>query len=72
MALWIASLLNKAGIEEPLQKVGPLLTKAPVVAKDRVQRWLKTLTVPEVPPCPIGKDAPTPKTPKTPRPLTSS
>ena len=55
MALWIASLLNKAGTEAPLQAAGPLLTKTPVVAKDRVQRWLKTLAVPVVPPCPIGK-----------------
>ena len=55
MALWIASLMNKAGLESPLQTVGPLLTKAPTVAKDRVQRWLKTLMVPAVPACPIGK-----------------
>ena len=52
MALWIASLLQ--GQEGPLQMVGPLLTKAPSVPKDRVQRWLKTLAVPVVPPCPIG------------------
>jgi len=55
MALWIASFINKTGNESYLQKAGPLLTKAPVVAKDRVQRWLKTLAVPVVPPCPIGK-----------------
>ena len=55
IALWIASLINKAGVETPLQIAGPLLTKAPVVAKDRIQRWLKTLTVPTIPPCPIGK-----------------
>lgn len=52
MALWIASLLQDQ--EGPLQKAGPLLTKTPVIAKDRVQRWLKTLAVPAVPPCPIG------------------
>ena len=52
MALWIASLLQ--GQEGPLQMVGPLLMKAPSVPKDRVQRWLKTLAVPVVPPCPIG------------------
>jgi hypothetical protein len=52
MALWIASLLQDQ--ETPLQTAGPLLTKTPVIAKDRVQRWLKTLAVPTVPPCPIG------------------
>ena len=67
MALWIASLLNKAGTEVPLQAAGVLLTKTPVVVKDRIQRWLKTLAVPVVPPCPIGKVDPAPKTPKTPR-----
>ena len=51
MALWIASLLDS---EVPLQTTGPLLTKAPTVAKDRIQRWLKTLTVPTIRPCPIG------------------
>jgi hypothetical protein len=54
MALWIASLMNAVGQESPLQAAGPLLTKTPVIAKDRVQRWLKTLAVPTVPPCPIG------------------
>jgi hypothetical protein len=52
MALWVASLLQ--GNEEPLQAAGQLLTKTPVVAKDRIQRWLKTLAVPVIPPCPIG------------------
>jgi hypothetical protein len=47
--------MNTAGTEAPLQTAGPLLTKTPVVAKDRVQRWLKTLAVPVIPPCPIGK-----------------
>ena len=54
MALWIASLLNKAGTEAPLQAAGALLTKTPTVAKDRIQRWLKTLVVPTIPPCPSG------------------
>jgi hypothetical protein len=54
MALWIASFINKTGAESHLQAAGPLLTKTPVVAKDRIQRWLKTLAVPIVPPCPIG------------------
>jgi len=55
MALWIASLINISGKETPLMVAGKLLTKTPVVAKDRIQRWLKTLAVPTIPPCPIGK-----------------
>jgi hypothetical protein len=55
MALWIASLINKVGAETPLLVAGKLLTKTPKVAKDRIQRWLKTLTVPTILPCPIGK-----------------
>lgn len=55
IALWIASLMNTASLEAPLQAAGPLLTKTPTVAKDRIQRWLRTLAVPAVPPCPIGK-----------------
>ena len=66
MALWIASLMNAAALEAPLQVAGPLLTKTPTVAKDRVQRWLKTLTVPQIPPCPIGKIR-TPSPIRTPR-----
>lgn len=54
MALWIASLMNSAGLEAPLYEAGPLLYKAPTIAKDRAQRWLKTLAVPNIPPCPVG------------------
>ena len=52
IALWIASLLES---EAPLLTAGPLVTKAPTVAKERVQRWLRTLSVPVVPACPIGR-----------------
>ena len=64
-ALWLASLLNNVGNEgDLLMSTGSLLTRAPktAVPKDRVQRWLKTLAVPAVPPCPIG-GMPTPSTP---------
>jgi hypothetical protein len=56
-ALWVASLLNTASSDgSQLMAVGPILTKAPApVPKERVQRWLKTLAVPTVPPCPIGR-----------------
>lgn len=64
-ALWIASLLNMVRSDgAQLMNVGPVLSKIPsAVPKERVQRWLKTLAVPTVPPCPIGK-TPTPKTPR--------
>jgi hypothetical protein len=55
IALWIASLVNKTGSEAMLHSTGPMLTAKPTVSKDRIQRWLKTLTVPTIPPCPIGK-----------------
>lgn len=49
MALWFASLAGQS------QGTGPgvmhLLKDGP---KDRVARWIKTLAVPVVPPCPIG------------------
>lgn len=54
MALWVVSLANT----DPAQ-AARLLGGGP---KDRVARWLKTLAVPTVPPCPIGK-APKPATP---------
>ena len=64
MALWVASLLNTVKSDgSHLLAVGPLLTKSAAAPKDRVQRWLKTLAVPTVPPCPIGKN-PTPPTPR--------
>jgi hypothetical protein len=54
MALWVVSLANT----DPAQATR-LLAGGP---KDRVARWLKTLAVPTVPPCPIGK-TPKPATP---------
>jgi hypothetical protein len=54
-ALWMASALNSAKSDgSHLLATGPYLTKPATVPKDRVQRWLKTLTVPEVPPCPTA------------------
>lgn len=47
MALWVVSLVNS----DPAM-YGHLLAGG---VKDRAARWLKTLAVPEVPPCPIGK-----------------
>jgi hypothetical protein len=64
-ALWLASLMNTVNNDGGLLMTpGLLLTRAPktTVPKDRVQRWLKTLAVPVVPPCPIG-GMPTPTTP---------
>jgi hypothetical protein len=56
MALWIASLLNTVKSDgSHLAKGNILQTNHKDVTKDRVQRWLRTLAVPEVPPCPIGK-----------------
>jgi hypothetical protein len=54
-ALWVASLLNTVGSDgSVLMSVGPVLPRPSGVPRDRVQRWLKTLAVPAVPPCPIG------------------
>ena len=66
--LWIASLMNTATptMEAPLLTVGPLIKKAHTVPKDRIQRWLKTLAVPVIPPCPIGK-LPLPKSLSSPK-----
>jgi len=47
MALWTASLMNQTG--------SSALLSGAAVPKERVQRWLKTLAVPPVPPCPIGR-----------------
>lgn len=47
MALWVASLLNTTN--------STTLLSGSAAPKERVQRWLKTLAVPVVPPCPIGK-----------------
>jgi hypothetical protein len=49
MALWVASLINK----DPLAH-SHLLTGG---AKERISRWLNTLSVPVIPPCPIGGSA---------------
>lgn len=49
MALWVASLINT----DPAAH-SHLLTGGP---KDRIGRWLTTLAVPTVPPCPIGGSA---------------
>jgi hypothetical protein len=46
MALWVASLINT----DPAAHTH-LLTGGP---KERIGRWLTTLAVPTVPPCPIG------------------
>ena len=55
-ALWCASLLNVAGSTgDELLTTGILVDVPAKVPRDRIQRWLKTFTVPAVPPCPIGK-----------------
>lgn len=55
-ALWVASLLNTVSSDGAhLMGAGVVLPKASGVPRDRVQRWLKTLAVPAVPPCPVGK-----------------
>jgi hypothetical protein len=51
IALWVASRLSVEGAET----LDTLLTAPPQYPKDRVKRWLSTLVVPPVPPCPIGK-----------------
>ncbi len=58
VALWIASLLNTVQSDGThLMKAGAgyFLNKGSQVLQSRVQRWLNTLAVPVVPPCPIGK-----------------
>ena len=63
-AMWAVSLLNTVESKgDELLTAGQIVDKPVTVPRDRVQRWLKTLAVPEVPPCPIGK-VPTPKTPR--------
>lgn len=51
MALWVASLINT----DPAAHTH-LLAGGP---KERIGRWLTTLAVPTVPPCPIGGSAAT-------------
>ena len=54
-ALWTANLLNAVSSDgSVLMSAGPVLPRPSGVPRDRVQRWLKTLAVPVVPPCPIG------------------
>ena len=50
IALWTASLFGANGLDGLLTD-GFVKRTAP---KDRVQRWLKTLAIPDIPPCPIG------------------
>lgn len=60
VALWIASLLNTVQSDGThLMKAGAgyFLNKGSQVLQSRIQRWLNTLAVPVVPPCPIGKVA---------------
>jgi hypothetical protein len=65
MALWVASLLNTAGSDGAhLMTTNEFMTVAAPTAKDRIQRWLKTLAVPSVPSCPIGKRPKPPSPPK--------
>jgi len=56
MALWVASLLNTIDSDGshllPASKILPIQITTP---KDRIQRWLHTLMVQPVPPCPIGE-----------------
>lgn len=63
LALWTASLLNTVGSDGSHLQSGPnsIVTKPAAAPKDRIQRWLKTLAVPAVPPCPIGAKPTTPK-----------
>lgn len=61
MALWMASLLNTIDSDGshllPASKILPIQITTP---KDRIQRWLHTLMVQPVPPCPIGEYVKTP------------
>jgi hypothetical protein len=69
-ALWAVSLLNTVGSTGDELLPGGALRPMPATAtgpnKERVQRWLSTLAVPSVPPCPIGK-IPSPDTPRSSR-----
>lgn len=66
IAMWTLSALNRGAHTEASALAALGITPPPTLQKERFQRWLKTLAVPSVSPCPIGKTAPTPKTPKTP------
>jgi DNA polymerase III delta prime subunit len=56
MSLWIASLLHTIDSDGshllPSSNILPIQITTP---KDRIQRWLHTLMVQPVPPCPIGE-----------------
>ena len=53
LALWTASLLNSVASDGSHLMAGGLVATNDAT-KDRVKRWLKTLAVPQIPPCPIG------------------
>jgi len=54
-ALWCSSLLNTVeSTGDELLMEGLLVSKKAAAPRDRIQRWLRTLAVPVVPPCPIG------------------
>jgi len=56
MALWVASMLHTIDSDGshllPSSKILPIQTTVP---KDRIQRWLHTLMVQPIPPCPVGE-----------------
>ena len=54
IALWTASVMGKKGMDIALTSHGNFLKKTSSVQKERIQRWLKTLSIPEIPACPIG------------------
>jgi hypothetical protein len=65
-AMWAVSLLNTVESQgDELLTAGQIVSEPTTVPRARVQRWLSTLAVPKVPPCPIGKIAGSPATPKT-------
>lgn len=65
-AMWCISLLNTVESQgDELLVAGQVVREPATVPRARVQRWLSTLAVPRVPPCPIGKFADSPMTPKT-------
>jgi hypothetical protein len=55
-AMWCTSLLNTVESKgDELLTAGQIVRVPATVPRARVQRWLATLSVPKVPPCPIGK-----------------
>lgn len=58
-AMWCVSLLNTVESQgDELLTAGQIVRVPATVPRARVQRWLSTLAVPKVPPCPIGKRTP--------------